>query len=258
MWSIVELDIPQTSSVAEVDTSTIEPYGQWLTSEEEVIDTLTENKALIRITAIDSITTVKENAVSDTIAFTTDTIFSHGGDSLMEFKHKHDLVIDTIQYSTFVPDPNKVVWMALAFPGLGQIYNRKFWKLPIVYGGVAGVTYAITWNSRNYKDYSCAYRDLIDTNPETNSYLELIPNGYPESQWKNYLEGKQNASRRYRDLSIIIGVIFYAVTVVDAFVDASLAPFDVSPDLSMKVRPKLETQPNTYQPALGCAMQINF
>lgn len=193
---------------------------------------------------------------SDTVS--TDTIYAIDNDTLREIKLQKKEKIDTLQYSTFRPDPNKVVWMALAFPGLGQIYNRKYWKLPIVYAGVAGITYAITWNNRNYNDYSRAYRDLLDDNPNSDSYLDVVPDGYPQSQWKTYLEGKQNSARRYRDLSIIIGVAFYAITVVDAFVDASLADFDVSPNLSMKVKPKLEPQPYTIQPSVGCAMQLNF
>ena len=59
----------------------------------------------------------------------------------------------------FKPDPKKAVLMALV-PGLGQIYNRKFWKLPIVYGGLMGCMYAVTWNNRNYQDYSTAYKDI--------------------------------------------------------------------------------------------------
>lgn len=178
---------------------------------------------------------------------------------MREFKRKNDSIVDAaVKYSTYKTNQQTTLWMALAFPGLGQIYNRKYWKLPIVYGGVAGITYAISWNSKTYNDYSRGYRDFMDSNPETNSYLDLIPNSYPESQIESYLEGRQSSFRRYRDLSIIVGVVFYALTVVDAFVDAALADFDVSPDLSMKVKPKLDAQPNTIKPAVGCALQLKF
>ena len=60
----------------------------------------------------------------------------------------------------FKPDPKKAVLLALV-PGLGQIYNQKYWKLPIVYGGLMGCMYAVTWNNRNYKDYSTAYKDIM-------------------------------------------------------------------------------------------------
>jgi hypothetical protein len=158
----------------------------------------------------------------------------------------------------FKPDPNKSVWYALLFPGLGQIYNRKYWKLPIVYGGVAGITYAITWNGKYYNDYYNAYRDYMDSNPNTNSYVNLIPENYPEGQIESFLNSRQRSYRRYRDLSIIIGVAFYAITVVDAFVDAQLAEFDISPELSMKVKPKLMEEPQSRIPSMGCALQVNF
>lgn len=158
----------------------------------------------------------------------------------------------------FLPDPNKSLWYALTFPGLGQIYNRKYWKLPIVYGGALGVVYAISWNGTKYNDYVKAYMDVTDSDPNTNYHLEVIPTGYPVGQAETYVRNRMNTFRRYRDLSIVIGVAFYAITVIDAYVDAQLADFDISPDLSMKIRPKLETQPNTATPALGCQMQIVF
>lgn len=163
-----------------------------------------------------------------------------------------------MRYINFMPDPNKSLWYALAFPGLGQIYNRKYWKLPIVYGGVVGVVYAISWNGTKYNDYMRAYRDVTDSNPNTNYHLEVIPYGYPESSAETYVRNRMNVYRRYRDIAIVVGVAFYAITVIDAFVDAQLAGFDISPDLSMKVRPKIDTQPSTNMPAIGCQMQFSF
>lgn len=163
-----------------------------------------------------------------------------------------------LQYANFRPDPNKSLWYALAFPGLGQIYNRKYWKLPIVYGGALGVIYAISWNGTRYTDYKKAYIDCTDSNPNTNYHLEMIPVGYPESSAETYVKNRMNTFRNYRDIAIAVGVAFYALTVIDAYVDAQLSEFDVTPDLSMKVRPCLETQPNTAQPAVGCAVKLAF
>ena len=122
----------------------------------------------------------------------------------------------------FKPNPSRSVWLAAVCPGLGQIYNRKFWKLPIVYGGVAGCIYAITWNGKYYKDYITAYKDIADTDPNTNSHLQVLPYSVdPNSAWaKDFLNQKQNYYRKYRDLSIIISVAVYALSIVDAFVDA--------------------------------------
>lgn len=164
----------------------------------------------------------------------------------------------------FKPNPTRSVWLAAIFPGLGQIYNRKYWKLPIVYGGVAGCIYAITWNGKYYKDYMNAYKDIADTDPNTNSYLQVLPyNVDPNSAWaKDFLNQKQNYYRKYRDLSIIISVAVYALSIVDAFVDAQLSNFDVSPDLSMRVAPTLiELEENTLiskNSALGMQLNITF
>ena len=70
----------------------------------------------------------------------------------------------------FIPNSNKATWLALALPGAGQIYNRKYWKLPIVYGGFVGCAYALNWNNKMYKDYSQAYLDIMDDDPNTKSY----------------------------------------------------------------------------------------
>ena len=73
----------------------------------------------------------------------------------------------------FKPNPTKAVLFALV-PGLGQIYNRKYWKLPIVYGGLMGCMYAVTWNNKNYKDYSTAYKDIMyDAAKNTGKYRML-------------------------------------------------------------------------------------
>ena len=158
----------------------------------------------------------------------------------------------------FKPNAEKSLWYALIFPGLGQIYNRKYWKVPIVYGGVVGLTYAISWNGKYYRDYSRAYRDIMDADPTTKSYEKLLPYGTdPTSSYaKNLMKTKQNTYRRNRDLSIVGAVAFYALTVVDEYVDAQLADFDISPDLSMRVSPAVLETPNSNKPSVG--IHLNF
>lgn len=160
--------------------------------------------------------------------------------------------------ANFKPDPNKSLWLALTFPGAGQIYNRKYWKLPIIYGGAMGVAYAVSYYGGRYNDYMRGYRDYLDTDPNTNYHLELIPQGYPESSAGNYVKNRVNSYRRYRDIFIVVGVAVYALSVIDAYVDAQLADFDISTDLSMKVRPKLDVELHTGKPTAGCQMQIYF
>lgn len=142
----------------------------------------------------------------------------------------------------FKPTPRKAVIYSSLFPGLGQIYNRKYWKLPIVYGGFVGLTYFITWNNGYYRDYLNGYRDIMDSNPETNSWHKMLPFGYtPESvdqSWfTDVLKQRKDYFRYYRDLSIIGTVGLYLLAIVDAYVDAQLFDFDMSPDLTMRLAP---------------------
>ena len=147
----------------------------------------------------------------------------------------------------FVPNPKRALWLSLVLPGAGQIYNRKYWKLPFIYGGFLGCTYALIWNQQMYRDYSQAYLDIMDDDPRTCSYLEMLPPRYDitgrEEQFKKLFKRKKDFYRRYRDLSAFCFVGIYLLSVVDAYVDAQLSEFDISPDLSMSVRPAvMETQ----------------
>ena len=140
------------------------------------------------------------------------------------------------------PDPKKALWLSIVLPGAGQIYNRKYWKLPIVYGGFMGCIYAMQWNNMMYNDYSQAYLDLMDNDPQTQSYnqflhLGAVINESNKAQYENIFRRRKDYFRRYRDMSFFILVGVYALSVIDAYVDASLSEFDISPDLSMRIEP---------------------
>jgi hypothetical protein len=142
----------------------------------------------------------------------------------------------------FKPSSKKAVIYSALFPGLGQIYNRKYWKLPIVYGGFVGFTYAITWNNGYYRDYLQAYQDIMDDNPETNRWHNMLPYGFnpervDEKWFTDVLQKRKDYYRYYRDFSIIGTVAWYLLAIVDAYVDAQLFDFDMSPDLSLRVEP---------------------
>ncbi len=141
----------------------------------------------------------------------------------------------------FMPDPVRATWLALVFPGGGQIYNRKYWKLPIFYGGFLGCMYALTWNNMMYRDYSQAYLDIMDDDPDTKSYENMLPPGYSiegrEERYQEIFQSRKNRYRRYRDLSVFAFIGVYALSIIDAYVDAELSSFDISPSLSMHVEP---------------------
>ncbi len=146
------------------------------------------------------------------------------------------LVDDSVSYTKekekFKPNPAKATWCAVLFPGAGQIYNRKYWKLPIVYGGFVGLGFAISINNQKYVSFKKAYGDLIDSDPTTNSYEYFTSRGYSQSSIKNSM----NIYRRYRDLSIAGTVVVYALSIIDAFVDAQLFDYDISTNLSAEKR----------------------
>lgn len=180
-------------------------------------------------------------------------------DMMVDSLHRdNDTVFDGVQplYLHFRPNPQTSLWLSFVFPGLGQIYNRKYWKLPIIYGLGVGIGYAISYTNNLYKDYLVGYQSYSSSKPNPSLYKPLIPEGYPESNISSYLKNQMNNYRRYRDLSIVAAVALYALTIVDAFVDAQLSDFDISPDLSMKVQPTVEKV--NQESAVGVGMQVNF
>lgn len=165
----------------------------------------------------------------------------------------------------FKPNPTKAVLYSAICPGLGQIYNRKYWKLPLVYGSFMGCIYAVTWNNKNLKDYSQAYKDIMSDDPmKYESWQNYIPYGAdPEkyandANFKEQLKRRKDYYRRYRDLSIIITGLVYVICMIDSYVDAQLFDFDISPNLSMRVVPTVE-QPTTYSSrTYGVSCSFNF
>lgn len=150
-----------------------------------------------------------------------------------------DSIQAALNKKIWTPNPVKATWLALVIPGGGQIYNRKYWKLPIIYGGFAGCAYALSWNNKMYKDYMQAYKDARDEKWESTSITDLIPPGYNISheQLTTILQKRKNLYRRYRDMSVFAFIGVYLISVIDAYVDAELSNFDISPDLSMRIEP---------------------
>lgn len=163
----------------------------------------------------------------------------------------------------FNPDPNRAVWMSALCPGLGQIYNRRYWKLPIVVAGFMGLGYGTSWNNTQFKDYSEGYKDLMSGDPDRKSYMNFFPPNTDESslnkEWlQSVLKNRKNYYRRNRDLCIICMVAVYLVAIVDAYVDAQLAHFDISPDLTMDISPGFYTEPVTRKYSIGMNWAFTF
>ena len=174
--------------------------------------------------------------------------FSISADSLVKYAgHK--------KRDRFIPDPKKALWLAIVFPGGGQIYNRKYWKLPLVYGGFLGCIYAMTWNNTMYRDYSQAYIDIMDSDENTKSYENFIPVRYDvkanQAHLQDVFRRKKNYYRRFRDLSMFCMIGVYALSIIDAYVDAELSSFDISRDLTMKVSPTVINEKYSAMRASG-------
>lgn len=212
----------------------------------------------------DSLTLTKDrpDSLQQAIANqTADSIAKDNKQKMMELTANPDLEVqeaptdsldEALTKKQWLPNPTKATWLALVIPGGGQIYNRKYWKLPIFYGGFAGCAYALTWNGKMYKDYSNAYRDAVNGNFNSSSITDLLPPGYmnnfSESQLTETLRRRKDTYRRWRDLSIFAFIAVYLVSVIDAYVDAELSNFDISPDLSMKVEPTIINNQSKYAP----------
>ncbi len=152
-------------------------------------------------------------------------------------------------WNTWKPNPQRALWLALVVPGAGQIYNRKYWKLPIIYGGFMGCIYALSWNNMMYKDYSQAYLDLMDDDPGTASYNKFLHLGVTidksnEERYKKLFKNRKDKYRCWRDLSFFARLGVYARSVVDAYGDAELSEFDISKDLSLRVTPAVISNPS--------------
>jgi len=196
-----------------------------------------------RTAMTDSLQEAALNArIDSVIKDSSDMLRIHEGDTKVEGQ--------SVKVTKWIPDSKRALWLAIAFPGGGQIYNRKFWKLPIIYGGFMGCIYALNWNDNMYRDYSQAYIDIMDSDPNTKSYMNFIPSTYDVDanidRLKEVFKRKKDYFRRYRDLSIFCIIGVYALSIIDAYVDAELSSFEINDDLSMKIHPTIMNDSHRY------------
>ena len=234
----------------------------------------------------DSDTTLRNHALispADNLSGNRTPVFSASDDSLsaailpdsalMSLTKEDRPYVASKDATTFKPNPKTAYLTAAIFPGFGQIYNRQYWKLPIVYGGLVGFIYAITWNNKNLQDYSNAYFDIkrdyaeyikdpAGSDPESwsRNWKDFTsPNREPvsyltDTNFHNQLKSGKDFYRRYRDLSIILTVAFYLICMADSYVDAQMFDFDVSPDLSLRIAP--EIRPSTVCSARSLGLNV--
>jgi hypothetical protein len=124
--------------------------------------------------------------------------------------------------------PSTAALYSAILPGLGQTYNRKYWKIPLVYGAIGVGVYAAIWNQQNYDVFLEAYR--IRMSGGIDDYFNILKDEKQLISWMDYY-------RNQRDMSILITIGLYAFNILDAYVDAHLSNFNINDDLSLRVSP---------------------
>ena len=204
-------------------------------------DTSGEDSVATTIDTVLATVIQQTDSIEAEVAQTADSVSRSVG---VQFSMPLDTIANVaypVDKGRFIPDPKKALWLAMVIPGGGQIYNRKYWKLPLIYGGFIGCVYAMTWNNTMFRDYSQAYIDIMDNDENTKSYENFLPDHYDvkanEERLKDLFRRKKNFYRRYRDLSMFCMIGVYALSILDAYIDAEMSSFDISDDLTLKVRP---------------------
>ena len=175
--------------------------------------------------------------------------------------------------------PHKATVLALVLPGAGQIYNGQWWKVPILYGGIAGDLYGIIWNQKKFRDYKNAYvewvnyLEAVEKNPDMpypeNPAWDKIPKNFdPKTDkyfqtssgrdwFKEILKNRKDSFKRNRDLCYIIMAAIYAINVIDATVYAHFYDFEIDDDLSFHWQPSAVYNPISGG-SIGLSLSLNF
>lgn len=170
------------------------------------------------------------------------------------------IVQDTIISSDTVGikhSPRKAVIMSAVLPGLGQVYNQKYWKVPIIYAAIGTLTYFIIDYNKKYNIYVNGYNDFIDKDPNTNSHLTIRNIDRFESDPAYFLKSYRDFYRRWRDLDVLILAGVYVLNIIDANVDAHFFNFDIGDDLALNVKPVL-IGPFNNSRNIGICLNLKF
>ncbi|MEZ5082072.1 MAG: DUF5683 domain-containing protein [Bacteroidales bacterium] len=169
----------------------------------------------------------------------------------------NDLEIDQVSSPTKEHSPHKATIYSMLLPGLGQAYNKKYWKIPIVYAGLGVFYYLIRFNNDEYQQWSEAYY-FVQANPGE----DLPGNEYVEKYGDDpdFLKSNKDYYRRNRDLNYILMAVWYLLNIVDATVDAHLYSWEVDDNLSLRLEPEIYNGLSNlkYKPAAGLKLSLRF
>ena len=168
------------------------------------------------------------------------------------FAQKKDKVKIQVDTSYAKHRANRAALFSAVLPGAGQVYNKKYWKVPILYAGIVGLVVGIEFNDRYYKSFRKAYQYRVDADSTTidTEYQDKYPDA-------SSLVLRRDYYRRTRDLLYIIGGVAYVLNIIDAYVDAHLANFDINDDLSFKAEPGIQFLSGS-EPVASVKISFNF
>ncbi|MEH6513656.1 DUF5683 domain-containing protein [Maribacter arcticus] len=152
--------------------------------------------------------------------------------------------------------PSKAAFYSAILPGMGQIYNKRYWKAPIAWGLIGGSIYMYTWNNDNYKSFRTAFKRRQAGFTDDEFYD--LNNGIIPSLDVDDLEYQQERFQSDRDLWLVVAIGMYALNIVDANVDAHLKQFNIDDDLSIDFEPYFDFNQVTNSPNYGMALIIKF
>ena len=165
------------------------------------------------------------------------------------YSQQSENIRDTVNFQKqTIHSPKKATLMSAVLPGLGQIYNRKTWKVPIIYVGLGGFTYMAIRNQSTFNSFKQAYID------RSNGDIDEYYGTYTDQGLLNEMD----AYRRNRDLNLLGDLLIYILQIVDANVDANLFDFDVSNDLSFRIEPFPVNDPLAQSPISGMRLSLRF
>lgn len=145
----------------------------------------------------------------------------------------------------------RACWQSAVIPGWGQVYNKKWWKVPIIYAGFGGLGFAIGWNTKRFRTYRDAYRTRVDGDTTT---IDEFDGVYSDDN----LIVLKNFYKRNMNLACIFTGVLYALNIIDAAVDAHLFEYDISDDLTLRVEPQMQFSSEAGKTVMGVNMSMRF
>ncbi len=195
-------------------------------------------------TPADTTTVIRQIPETDIILISDTTVFASTYPVDTSFYTKHS--------------PAKAAIMSAVLPGLGQVYNKKYWKVPIVYAAIGTSVYYFLKFQNNYQKYRRAYIDFNDNNEYTNYWKTIgLPSYYTSNQISQTVSRNKDLYRTWRDWAIVAVVLTYGLNIIDANVDAHLMDYDISDDLSLNISPCFLGN-GLYSQKIGLNLRFTF